>query len=69
MRLEDFLELFDNWNMMVTINDSNLDEIVSDICYKIYDSHKELLNYTVRAFGFYDKELCISINYSLKEKN
>ena len=61
MKFKDFLEMFDDWNRTVVVNDDNLERIVSDKGYIVWESHQELYERKVIAFGFYDNELCIRI--------
>ena len=61
MKFEDFLEMFDDWNRTVVVNDNNLDRILSDKGYLVWENHKELFDREVVSFGFYNNKLCIRI--------
>ena len=60
MRLEEFLEMYDNWNHAVVINDDEL-------CPIVQGPHSYILSCgtvggkEVVAFGFYDGELCVRV--------
>lgn len=60
MRLEEFLEMYDNWNNNVVINDDELYPIVkgppSYILLWGNVGGKEVV-----AFSFYDGELCVRV--------
>ena len=71
MVLKEFVEMFDNWNGIMVVNDTNLNVIVRDFVTNIMDNenikihhsigHEQLLNSEVESFGFYDNELCVRI--------
>jgi len=73
MTLKDFLNLYDNWNGVVKINDIDLNEIlkckVSKFMFKDAMYYNEdLMESFVIAFGFFDEELTVRINYSKEEE-
>lgn len=57
MKFKKFLELYDNWNGITTVNDNNLKRIVRDNTLTIFETRKDLYEKEVVAFGFYDNEL------------
>ena len=61
MILKDFIDLYDNWNGVITINDDNLNCIICDKINNIVTLDDAYLTYTVVAFGFYDNELCVRV--------
>lgn len=60
MRLEEFLEMYDNWNDDIVINDDELCPIIKGppsyilLCGNI--GGKEVV-----AFGFHDNKLCVRV--------
>lgn len=70
MKLKEFLDLYDNWNGLLTINDDELMETVGDtalyrrnIIHRFIDVHRNdpIMKAKVISFGFYDEELCIRV--------
>lgn len=70
MSLIDFLNMYDNWNGLLTINDDELMETVGDtalyskwVISKFVDVKRNdpIMEAKVIAFGFYDGELCIRV--------
>lgn len=60
MRLEEFLEMYDNWNHAVVINDDELNLIVKGPPSYIL-SCGNVGGKEVVAFGFYDGELGVRV--------
>lgn len=60
MRLEEFLEMYDNWNRDVVLNDDELCPIIKGLPAYILScgntGRKEVV-----AFGFYDGELAVRV--------
>lgn len=52
--------MYDNWNVMVCVNDDNLDLIVHGKP-EIVLSYKDTYQKEVVSFGFYDNELCVRV--------
>ena len=64
MTLEEFLELYDNWNGYTVINCADLSLYARVLTHRIHNgNYKKILTCKVLAFGFYDGELCVRINY------
>jgi len=68
MTLKAFLDLYDNWNGITIINDNNLAPLIkgttSAIAFEdgsLYD--EDIMASEVIAFGFYDNELTIRVDY------
>lgn len=61
MRVNELLEIFDNWGMKFIINNSNLKPIYKGTVSDFWDSEDVLYKKQVDSFGFYDNELCIRI--------
>jgi hypothetical protein len=71
MRFKQFMDLFDDWNSTICINNDYLQPIVVDTAHRVMDcipslgcgvkSYEQLFNMEVRAFGFYDNELCVRV--------
>ena len=65
MKLKDFLDLYDNWNSTVVINS---DELLPMFCHwqvsRFVDTYRyaPIMSRKVKAFGYYDNELCIRID-------
>lgn len=60
MRLEEFLEMYDNWNHDVVINDDELNSIVKGPPSYIL-SYGNVGGKEVVTFGFYDGELGVRV--------
>lgn len=60
MKLREFLNMYDNWNIIVCVNDDNLDLIVHGKP-EIVLSYKDTYQKEVVSFGFYDNELCVRV--------
>jgi hypothetical protein len=60
MRLEEFLEMYDNWNSDVVINDDELNPIIRGRPSYIL-SWGNVGGKKVVAFGFYDGELAVRV--------
>lgn len=60
MRLEEFLEMYDNWNNNVVINDDELNLIIKGPPSYIL-SYGNVGGKRVVAFGFCDGELCVRV--------
>lgn len=60
MRLEEFLEMYDNWNHAVVINDDELNPIVKGPPSYIL-SCGNVGGKKVVTFGFYDGELGVRV--------
>lgn len=74
MTLKKFLDLFDNWNVNIFIKNDELDYItemkIADLMangrFQFKGMNEELmrmLDSEVLAFGFYDGELCVRVDY------
>lgn len=63
MTLKNFLELYDNWNSIVTVNDNTQLPLISMVASDLYNCKYAFIDSKVVSFGFYDDELCIRINY------
>lgn len=61
MTLKIFLGMYDNWKQMVRVNDNNLNTIIEEEAYKIYESDSNILDKEVVSFGMYDDVLTIRI--------
>lgn len=61
MNFKEFMELYDNWNGITTVNDNNLDVIVSGKTSVIMETRTDLFDKEVVAFGFYDGELTVRV--------
>ena len=68
MTLKEFLDLYDNWNGITVVNDGNLSTLIkgttSEIAFEdgnLYD--EDIMASEVIAFGFYDNELCVRVDY------
>ena len=61
MKFKDFVELYDNWNGLITVNDDELRPIYCGKTFKVVDERPEFYEKEVVAFGFYDNELCVRI--------
>jgi hypothetical protein len=61
MTVNELLEYFDNWNIDIVINNSNLDCIYKNSISNFWDERNLLLRSEVDSFGFYDNELCVRI--------
>lgn len=70
MSLIDFLNMYDNWNGLLTINDDELMETVGNtalyskwVISKFVNAKRNdpIMKAKVIAFGFYDGELCIRV--------
>ena len=61
MTLKNFLGMYDNWKQMVRVNDNNLNTIIEEEAYKIYESDSNILDKEVVSFGMYDDVLTIRI--------
>ena len=61
MKFKKFLELYDNWNGITTVNDNNSKLIVRDSTLTIFETRKDLHEKEVVAFGFYDNELFVRV--------
>ena len=63
--LQNFLDLYDNWNGNLVINDEdcnhyatvNFSKLTTWLC-----DHTDVANAKVMAFGFYDGELCVRVD-------
>lgn len=65
MTLENFLNLYDNWNGTLIINDKILNRFATVRLVTIdtwLKEHSRAAKAQVMAFGFYDREICIRIN-------
>lgn len=63
MKVREFLDLYDNWNTKLVINDNNLNPLHKGfIDGFMMRAESELLDCKVISFGFYDNELCISVD-------
>lgn len=60
MKLREFLNMYDNWNVMVCVNDDNLDLIIHGKP-EVVLSYKDTYQKEVVSFGFYDNELCVRV--------
>ena len=60
MKLREFLNMYDNWNVMVCVNNDNLDLIVHGKP-EVVLSYKDTFEKEVVTFGFYDDELCVRV--------
>ena len=60
MRLEEFLEMYDNWNGDAVINDDDLNPIIRGNPSYIL-SWGNVGGKEVVAFGFYDGELAVRV--------
>lgn len=60
MRLEEFLDLYSNWNNDVVINDDKLNPIVKGLPSYIL-SCDNVGGKEVVAFGFYDGEFAVRV--------
>lgn len=60
MRLEEFLEMYDNWNDGIVINDDELCPIIKGPPSYIL-SCGNIGGKEVVAFGFYDNKLCVRV--------
>lgn len=64
MKLADFLDLYDNWNGNLVINDRNCNLYARVRFDRINNgNYDSVLKTEVMAFGFYDGELCVRVNY------
>lgn len=73
MKFKDFMDMYDNWNGVTTVNDNNLNVIVRDGTLNIMEcitnfhpftkvkNYKQLFEMEVVSFGFYDDELCVRV--------
>ena len=61
MNFKNFLDMYDNWNGAITVNDNNLDVIVSGKTSTIMETRADLFDKEVVAFGFYDGELTVRV--------
>lgn len=75
MKLKDFLDLYDNWcDGIVTINDDNETNWEFNPVFRqfpiqeFYDTYKNapVMEKEILAFGFYDGELTIRIDFEAK---
>lgn len=67
MKLNVFLDMYDDWNGTLCLNDDDLHLIVKGPTVDIIENSstvKELglLDADVVCFGFYDNELCVRLN-------
>ena len=65
MTLENFLDLYDNWNGILVVNDKNLNTFATVRLFTVdtwLKKHSRAAKAQVMAFGFYDGEICIRIN-------
>lgn len=60
MKLREFLNMYDNWDIMVCIHNENLDLIIHGTP-AIVLSYKDTYQKEVVSFGFYDNELCVKV--------
>lgn len=51
MTFKELMDLFDDWNNIITINDKNLNRMYRGKTHKIIDEHKELSDIPVLGFG------------------
>ena len=61
MNFYKLMSMYDNWQGIVTINDNNLNMIVSGNTYDVVIKQKELHNREVVSFGFYNGEMTVRI--------
>ena len=70
MTLKEFLDMYDNWNGLLTINDDYLMRKIGNTALysrvrinQFMEVHGKdhLMEAKVIAFGFYDEELCIRV--------
>lgn len=67
MTVKELIDLFDNWNIPIVINDNKLNRIVKvQHIFNFIEERTPLLKEKVVSFGFYDKELCVRIDYISK---
>lgn len=61
MNFKNFMELYDNWNGVTTVNDDDLNIIVTGKTSVIIETRADLFDKEVVAFGFYDGELTVRV--------
>ena len=61
MKFKMFIEMYDDWNGVTVVNDSNLNCIAKDKTVFLYEKRKDLYDKEVVAFGFYDGEFCVRV--------
>lgn len=70
--LYDLIELYDNWNGTLVVNDKNLKCVLRtdfNRLEKSYEIKRQALYFAeVMAFGFYDGELCVRVNYTTEDE-
>ena len=66
MELKEFLDLYDNWNGYTQINDRNCNPYARVKTDRIFNgNYNNILDCKVMAFGFYDGDLCVRIDYEM----
>lgn len=63
MTLFELLDMYDNYDMIMVINDNCLSPIAKDRVVNVISSKKytTLLKAEIVSFGFYDNELCVRV--------
>ena len=70
MTFKEFMYMYSNWNGTTTVNDNNLNPIVTDRTFDIMEcvprlngveNYDVLFNMKVVSFTFYDGELCVRV--------
>lgn len=61
MSLNKLLDMYDNWNGITKVNDTNLNTIVKTKTWQLYENYKDLCAKQVVSFGFYDGEFCVRV--------
>lgn len=62
MLFKDLMNRFDNWNVIVCINNKSCLPVLKMTAWQLMELRKDLYEAEVIAFGFYEGELCVRLN-------
>ena len=61
MKFKEFMDMYDNWNGLMTVNDDECKPIYFGKTMEVMEKRPDFYEREVVAFGFYDNELAVRI--------